>query len=391
MKKQIVFVEATPNIMGGKIAKALKNKGHETVLVSCLKFDKKQYKSSYSKIICLDLDAFSINLKNGISILKKTSKILKAFFELKKLNPYVVIGVNIPYPLWLPALTRYTVKKAPFIFFPYDVNILRFNKKKYYKRAGIRKSELRFEKYLFENSDGILLKGKESKFVKNKFQINSPIIEFPPYCSKEFMVPINNHKLSKKDKEFHIVYIGNACTEKDFKDALGFLSWEKEIKEIIEQKIHFHIYSGNYISIKNSKDYENILKNKYFHLHKPLDPFEIIKEISKYDFGIWLYNFDFKIFNKKFISLGMGNKFASFLEAGLPCIYSKDLISPLNLMKKYDLDLQIDFTKMKYLKKLLNNYNYNRLIENIKKARKDLTFENNIYKLEEFFKIIQKN
>ena len=63
---------------------------------------------------------------------------------------------------------------------------------------------------MFENSDGIIHKGSPDEL--NPEYVNDRVLgpniklpkfklSFPPYCSMDFIVPINNKKLSKKDKE----------------------------------------------------------------------------------------------------------------------------------------------------------------------------------------------
>ncbi|MCK5043479.1 hypothetical protein KAR52_00565 [Candidatus Pacearchaeota archaeon] len=383
MKKQIVFVEASPNIVGFKRARALKEKGYEIVLISFLKFNKDFYKSAYDKIIDLNLDSFSINIKNGINLIKKSPQILRKIFEIKKLNPYVVIGTAAPYPLWLPALTRKIIKNIPFIFFPYDVNALKYRKKEDYKKAGIPIFELKAEKYLFENSDGIIFKGGEYEFVKKKIKIKCPVISFPPYCSKEFVVPINKNKLSKKDKEIHLVYVGSMGSlassdlESD-KDSISTI--------LLKQKMHLHIYSGQYNSIKHSKKYKALLKNRYFHLHKPLGPTEIVKEISKYDFGYSFPMYDLKILNKEIVTTCTSNKMASYLEAGIPLIYWSSLLEYQDkILKKYKINLGVSKKDLNNLRLKLKKINYKKLEKKVIGAREDYNIEKNLPRLEDFF------
>src|SRR3989338_4855869 len=117
-------------------------------------------------------------------------------------------------------------------------------------------------------------------------------ISFLPYCSGEFNVPINKNKLSKKDKETHMVFIGSIGSVNP--SACNYLL--EYFKEIIKQKIHIHIYT------------------------KPNTiPKEIIREISKYDYGLW--PLDYKLKNPKITlepKLATGNKLSSYLEAGIP-------------------------------------------------------------------------
>jgi hypothetical protein len=378
MKKQIVFVEVAPSIASFKVAKILKEKGYETILISFLKFKKDFYKSAYSKIIDFNLNAFTISIKNGINILLKSPRILKKISKIKRLNPAVVIGTATPRPLWLPALTRKIIKKTPFIFFPYDVNALKFIKKESYKKAGVPNFELKSEKYLFENSDGIIFKGEESELVKKKFNVKCPTISFPPYCSDEFIVPINKNKLSKKDEEIHLAYIGCIGNLASFE----LESEEDSINRMLKQKIHLHIYNKQ--CKQNLKIYNKFLKNKYFHLHKPLGAIEIVKEISKYDFGLCFCKFNFAIVNKEFAKVSSANKIASYLEAGLPPILNKELEFGNKILKKYGLDNNIKEDERGKLREKLEKLNSKKLEKSIILARKDYNMEKNFPRLKKF-------
>lgn len=390
MSRQIVFVEGVPTIVSYKIAKALKRRGNEVVLISFLKFDKTFYDNAYDKIICFDLDSFSKNFKNIIKITKKIPFIIKRIIEIKKLNPYAVIGTANPYPLWLPALIRKFVKKRPFIFFPYDVNILRFNEIESYKKAGIKNFEMKFEKYLYKKSDGIMFKGIENSFVKNKFKLDCPVINFPPYCDKEFITKINKNKLSKKDNEIHLVYIGDIEIS-DNKQTLGMGSWRDSIKKILAQKIHLHIYTPRHKEMEKSEEYQDFMKNPYLHVYPSLGPKEIIHEISKYDYGLWFCNYDFNIINYEFASLIGANKVASYLEAGIPIIFTDELEYMRAIMKKYNLDIHISNKSKNKIREMINELNYKNLISRVKLARRDFEMNKQICQLENFIDKLAEN
>ena len=53
-------------------------------------------------------------------------------------------------------------------------------------------------------------------------------------------------------------------------------------KNLVKNRIHVHLYSTSEIS---SELIEDALESGYLHLHSLLNPKEIIKEISQYDFG----------------------------------------------------------------------------------------------------------
>ena len=391
MKKQIVFAVGSPDVISTKTAKTLKDIGYETILISLLgNFDKKAYKNAFDKIICFNLSALSINLKNFFDISVESFRILKLITLIKKLNPYVIITVSAPSPIWFCALIKRLCKK-PVIYFPYDVNFLKYRDIKSYAMAGIPKIELYSEKYCFENSDGVVFKGDELKYVNKNFKIKCPTIQFLPYCLEENIVALNKKKLSKIDKEKHIVYVGY-LENKEQKSCFGMKSVVGNITQIVNQKIHFHVYTkSQYKLILNSKEFSKLMSNRYFHLHESVPPGRISKEISKYDFGWFIADFDFNIFKKEWINTCTGNKMSTFIEAGIPFIIDKNRYEFIDkITKKYGLCLRITKKEMGNLNKAISKFDMKRFIRGIKIARKNFEMSHSIGKLEEFFEEVRK-
>lgn len=377
-KKTIVFIETSPTIYSYKISKALKERGHSVNLLSILKFDDNFYKSAYDKIIKLDLD-FSFNLKNGINLIKTSPFIMRKINKIRKLKPDIIIGTANPYPIWLPALSCFLtngLSNTPFVFLPYDVNLLRFNEKKYYDYTGIKWFEHLSEKYLLRNADGIIFKGDEYKYASKRINILCPVLNFPPYSSKSFMKFPKKDKLSNKDNEIHCVYVGFVNREEELvKEGNKF---QKIVETLEKNKIHLHIYSTQNSLISNSGIYSRFSN---LHLHQTFGPKEIIEEISKYDFGL-NPTFINSPYTAEFISSGTGNKLASYIEAGIP--FASDPLQDysLNLMKKYKLNFAISESQ---LNKLKSKIFLNKIMKNLDYAREDFTMEKNVYKIEKFF------
>ena len=377
MQKQIIFLEGTPTVTCFKIAKILRRRGYDTVLISLSNNFDKVFYEGYSKVISFNLEHLNI-LKHPLSTFKnlfKNLRIFKIINHIRKLKPYVIVGVAAPYPITLSAITLYLFKKIPFIYFPYDVNLLKYNNiENNYILDSIPKIELKSEIYCLKNADGIIFKGDEYKYIKNMLDIKSPVLQFLPYCLKESIVPINKNKLSKLDGKIHIVYVGRFS-----KDLYGGM------EKILFQKLHLHVYTGQYDLILNSKEHAKFLNNKYFHLHKPVNQYEICKEISKYDFGFWLSVLDLNIWKKEWIASASGNKLSTYIEAGVPLIYYKDMAFNHSLIQKYGLGIGVDNNQANNLKILLKKFNKKQFLKDIKFARKDYEMSNNIHKLEEFF------
>ena len=400
-KRQIVFIEPHQTVMVYKIASEFRNRGYETILIRLLKPDKTYdnlFKKAYDNIIDLNLKHSKISRKNIIKItfilLKNLPNLIHAFKKIIFLKPYVVIGRA---PLSLPiAFFRIIFKKVPFIYFPYDIrqhslvkNILN----------NTPKIELRAERYCYEKSDGILHKGSPDELnyingraIGNNIKFSKLNLSFPPYCSNELIVPLNKNKLSMLDKEIHFVYIaGTGKPNSEF-----YFLQLNFFRNILSQKIHVHTYYSSDVEFNKKQDnekqkaiidfYEKCKDNpniKYYHIHKSLSFIEIIKEISKYDFGTThpkiLINSDLE---PKF---NTANKIASYLEAGLPFFSHSNYLFTNSLMKKYNISLIFpnDFKDLRKAIKKIDKKKFNR---NILIAQKDFNVNKQFSKLEEFVK-----
>jgi hypothetical protein len=382
--KQIVIVESSPTDMMAKTSYVLRKNGYKTILITLTgDLEKENLKKSYDKLIGFDFKFFKLNAKNFPSItnyaIKKSPKILNAISEIRKLNPCLTIGRSNPN--WLCYLTKKYFKKSAFIYFPYDIRSFCYDNKKQAIMSGVPNFELYSEKYCFENADGIIHKGADheleilNKNILGNLNLRCPIIHFLPYCLNNFQVPINKNKLSKKDKETHLVFVGHIGIED---------SWINSVKMVLDQKIHLHLYGKTANLDKkqsNEKEqYTSLRKNKYLHLEGSVSQELLAKEISKYDYGIWLGYYDIQ---RPSITTCNGNKLASHLEAGIPTIYFKNHKFIGKLCDKYKIGFGVELKDP--LNKILKKQNYKKLEKNILKARKDYEMHNQIPRLIKFF------
>jgi hypothetical protein len=389
-QKKIIFLEPWATPMTGKIAKLLRKRGYYTVSIRILgesQFDSDEY---FNKIITFNLTAYKINLVNSPKIvwstIKKTGIIYEAYKEIKKLNPYLIIARS--QPNWPCALVKIYFKKFPMIYFPYDIRSQGYISIKEMKEIGIKDFEINAEKYCFQNADGIMHKGADNELKdlnKNMFGENFEIcplqFHFPPYCVKEFIVPINKNKLSKKDKELHFVTVESTS-------SLGPVPYLVDFgKELAKKKIHLHAYikanieSEEDVTKSITESYKKLIPSRYFHIHPAMSAKEIIKEISKYDFGLFLVNPALKDYKTiQAYKYSTGNKIASYLEAGIPFFYSPQCTYVGRLMKKYGLDFDYD---------CVNNViklDYKSLEKKVIKARNDFLMDKHMPEFEKFIK-----
>ncbi len=403
-KKQIVFVEPFPTVMIYKIARLLKKKGYETVLIKLMKSGASEdfHLGGFDKVISFNIEYNQVNIKNIPKILKsflKTSNDnLKAFLEVIKLRPYVVFARSCP--SWPCAITRVFTRKAAFIYFPYDIRCQYYDSIKKARKSGIPSFEIKAERFCFENAEGVMHKGspEELKLLNGRMlgdNVKLPRyqLNFLPYCLKEFILPINKNKLSKKDKEIHIAFVNSIGTA----GPMSGLPVFENIKLFISMGIHVHVYSRpNSISqeqlrqffIEDSeftRRYSDVLKSKFFHLHNPVEPDKLSEELSQYDFGMWTAdeNLDEGDIN---LDNAIGNKLASYLEAGIGLVSHRYNKFINQVSKKYGILIEYDLgdKKIKELKKSFSKLNLKKLEKNVIKAREDFLMDKHIGELEQF-------
>ena len=296
---------------------------------------------------------------------------------LRGLNPYIIHAQSPPDK---DVVTVIKHANCPVVTDSYDVTSL---------TANYFKSELSAEKFRVENADGIIFRDLIIDFMKQKYHISCPVLHFLDYPPKQLIVETPLPKLSKTDGEIHIVYVGQVFPLNLPSDRYG-LSQYGEIAEVITtQKIHFHIYPDpllyRFYSFSCYKDLER--KNPYFHFHRGLPIYQLNKEISQYDYGWWLprpYPANSPI-PGIYGATVMGNKFFTYLEAGLPIIVSEYYEYAASLTQKYNIGVVCNYEKLYELRAKLEQFDCEELSNNVLEARKILSMENQIHRLISFY------
>lgn len=398
-KKRIVFFFGgeLPSVMAYKMADLFKKNNYETILFTMSnreRFDEKFFKESFDKIICSNFQFYKPSIETFFYTLRRSLGLIRFLNNIKKVNPHVIIysGNN-----WqIKIAHKYFFKNCPSIYFPYDINSLLYDNKEDPLKNGQQLFDINSEKYNFENFNGIMHKGDPDELnhingrIFDKIDTNSHQITFHPYCLSDFKIPLNKEKLSNKDGEFHIVHIGSLFFGKPFKKMQIF------VEEIIKQKIHIHFYFCNRdISKKREKElireaFGNSADSSYFHLHDELNSKEIIREISKYDFGI---NISYTHEPEEIINIyGSSNRISSFMEAGIPIIIDDDAKFMAKIINDYKIGIVINEENFKNLRKKIKKLDYKKLEENILKAREKYDMENHFNRIEDFInKVIEEN
>jgi len=171
------------------------------------------------------------------------------------------------------------------------------------------------EKMANEGSDGRIYVTEEVKnYIQQRYDVNPETdIVFLNYVSESVMPQHFKEKLSAKDGQTHIVYIGTVTSR------IGECHYDlREIfKEIASHNVHVHLY----VSLFGLEDkaYKELADgNRFIHHHGHLDHGTLLKEITRYDYGWAGFNTNEK--NEKHVEATLPNNIFEYVACGLPVL-----------------------------------------------------------------------
>ena len=184
------------------------------------------------------------------------------------------------------------------------------------------------EKFIFEKADGIIHRYKQDVFLEyaKKYKECSKILEFQQF-------PVNFEQEINSSKK-RLVYCGNIIGPNDPRHPRKLFptsGMNQAFEILISQGFEINVYLPiKTVTLEDSVDNKWLFELKkipiifLFAISLPIK--RLIKEISKYDFGINL-----TVINRSESDMsnftfdgGMGTKIHTFLEAGLPVLVNKE-------------------------------------------------------------------
>ena len=363
-----------------KLAKALRDSGYEIIGITYYKLPediKENFDETYSIVEHQPFEHKNLVYKISVLLIKLLIKspVLYSKFRTRKKN--LIIGVAEPnwfiaWLFWL--LGRKTTK----VYFPYDIRYFRYEHYRGKTSILFEKFEEIAEKLCFKKCDAIIHKGPENEFDYLPIRFNAlgkPSLQYLSFCHDNFIVPLN--KKQRANKDIHLVFVGGIHHKK-----FGYMSLIKIFRTIVEQELYLHVYAINYNQLVNDEEYQKLLNNKYFVLHKPIWSKELQEEISKYDWGLDINYHDPAVMKKLWDKTCFSNRITTYLEAGIPIIVNRELEFISEIIKKYNIGFI--FEDLKNLSKEIETKNYPELIDNIEVARREFSMEKTIRKFREF-------
>ena len=385
-KKQIVFIEPRPNVFMYRLAKSQRlTEKYETILFCFSKVDKEFFGKAYDKIFVLEL-SHKLKIKNLIDLSKKmlTRKVKDFLEQIRSRNPYLfqITGPDLFSLMVLDFLKKHT---SPRIYYSNDLWSTDNRNFLFTKSFWIKGSFLKFcEKRSFRRSQGALNKMSLEDFDFLKYKVNLPKLALPPGCLDEWIFPSQK----KKNKEIQIGYGGSP-------NAVGdeVISFMEIIKILSSQGIYLHTY-GPCPREKDDQMFNRESKeNKYYFNHKKVTPHTLNKEMSEYDYGIFLNFFEQSKAdsNPGLAKTQLPSRIINYIEAGLPIIINKQWEYATKLIEKHKIGFGIDVRDLKNLKRIIKQKDYFQFQKNIKKFQKEFKWSNKIKDIEEFYEKVVNN
>jgi glycosyltransferase involved in cell wall biosynthesis len=297
---------------------------------------------------------------------------------INKVHPFVIHSHNAPDNLTISAI-KAVKGKVPIIHDCHEALTLR--ETGYYVSDDEETIKIKYprqEKIANEKSDGrIYVTEGVRDYIQKRYDVDpSKDMVFYSYVSNSIVPSQLRRKISTKDGETHVVYIGTVTSR--IEDSHYDL---REIfQEIADHGLHLHMY----VSIWGAKDeaYKHLAEeNDRIHHHGHLDQKKLLQEITGYDFGWAGFNVNPK--NREHLDVALPNKVFEYIACGLPV-----LAFPHKNIKEF-----IDRHKIglvfnsvnETLSQLQNRKKIKNIIMNVLNARYKFIVEKNISRLIKYY------
>ena len=171
------------------------------------------------------------------------------------------------------------------------------------------------EKIANEESNGRIYATEGVKsYIQQRHDVDPELdLVFLNYVSESVVPRHFEEKLSAKDGETHIVYIGTVTNRIEG----SHYDLRELFKSIASHKMHLHLYVSLF-GLKDKAYKELADESRFIHHHGHLDQRTLLQEITQYDYGWAGFNTNKK--NEKHVEVALPNKVMEYLACGLPIL-----------------------------------------------------------------------
>jgi glycosyltransferase involved in cell wall biosynthesis len=232
-----------------------------------------------------------------------------------------------------------------------------------------------------EESDGRIYATEDiGEYIQQHYDVNAENdLVFHNYVSESVIPRHFEERLSKRDGDMHIVYIG--CVTSVVEDSHYDL--RKIFKDIASHGMHIHIYpTSNLITLSNDSYKRLADSSEFIHFHGNMNRKELLKEITQYDFGWAGFN---GAANNEHLELAFPNKIIEYVACGLPVLaFPHKTIQ--RFIEQYGVGLVFD--DIDDLEELLKSGSPSNIRETVLNSRHCFAIENQISSVVDFYEQI---
>lgn len=338
----ILFLQNTPCIRNYKMATALRSRGHRVSLGYTINRLSQRYPG-------LSDDTYDENIHIAS---------YRQLWDISK-NYDLIHSHNEPDDLTVAALAG----DCPVIHDTHDLISLRAN-----GDSGL----VYFEGIANRGADGrIATTPFQEREINEMYGPGNPSLVFYNYASQADLPKRFHSKLSARDGEIHFVYEGglSESAHRDFREIFV---------EMAVRGVHVHIYPASW----SEKLAAFFGRHKRIHYYKPVSPKVLMEEMTRYDIGIIPWNLEKG--NKRFLDSTIANKLFEYLAAGLPVATSRlqsyeDFFARTPVGVTFDSVQELVEVKVSRLMEMASNIDFSKHV---------YTFENEIQRVEEFYRCL---
>jgi len=235
---------------------------------------------------------------------------------------------------------------------------------------NLSREERQAEQYCLEHADGIVTKFPNEMldyFRSHGYRLPERRLQYMDYCEEHLKQPMVN---CLAPKQWHIVYAGGIAPASWAKRMYGYQQYHDMAQILDKQGIHFHIYAntikaspgefGCYLKLADELD--------TFHFHESVAYEKLPAELSQYHWGVWIHP-PFAEGRSEFYWYGIGNKIATYAEAGLPILINEKLRFGSKLVRENEIGCVFHYDDIGRLREILNATPWSRLRANLTKFR----------------------
>ncbi len=357
--EEIIFVKVNPQIRIFKEALGLKRYGGRRLVLMAKTFDRQMMSQVFDEIVTFN---------DGKELVELVRKRRRGIFHAHA-EPNII-----------PALVLQHAS-IPVIYDAYDLAGL---------SRGIESldpNERQAERFCMENAAGIVSKHPLAAYDYYRnlgYRPVENILIYEDYCAEEFMIPLAE-QAPPGAGQARMLYVGTLAPLAWPAQRFAYMQYHGLARDLDRQKVHLHIFANPFqYSDQEYRCYQELDRElDYFHWERPVHPFQLSQAIAHCHWGTY-----FTLVKNAHPAqpYEIGNKIASYLEAGLPIVVASWMELTTRRVREMGVGLIID--EVEELKDIAQRLidEYPRAQARVEQARQQYSIATHWARLDRFYK-----